>query len=121
MKSSMDTASVSLALTDAQVAKVLEAVASGAERSLLFAPGLDQPKALTTSPLLEDPKVSRSLLLGLVVLISFPSDGRERGVKELALDLGLPASTTYRYIHTLVSAGLLEQDPLTRKYRRSHR
>ncbi len=109
---------ISLALTPVQVAQVIEAAASGAGRPPLLA-GLEHPRELTTSPLLNDPKISKSLLLGLVVLVSFPSDGSERANKDIALELGLAASTTHRYIHTLVAAGLLEQNSLTRRYRRS--
>jgi DNA-binding MarR family transcriptional regulator len=107
---------ISLALTPGQVAQVIEAVGSGEQRFLLS--GLEDPRQLIDSPLLDDPKISKSLLLGLVVLISFPSDGGERGNKEIAQALGLAASTSHRYIHTLVAAGLLEQNPTTRQYRR---
>ena len=108
---------ISLALTPGQVTQVVEAVSAGAERPLLIS-GLEEPQQLVASPLLEDPKISKSLLLGLVVLISFPVDGSERGNKQVAEELGLAASTTHRYIHTLVAAGLLEQNPRTRRYRR---
>ena len=108
---------VSLGLTAAQVAKVLQQAAAGAQSSVPFA-GLVRPRELRTSPLLNDRKVSRSLLFGLMVLICFPTDGGERGVKQIARELELPTSTTHRYIHTLHAAGLLEQDPLTRRYRR---
>jgi hypothetical protein len=112
---------VSLGLTAAQVAKVLaEAAAVGAESSESLA-GLELPSELTSSPLLDYRKVSRSLLFGLVVLVGFPADGSERGVKALARELGLPTSTTHRYIRTLHAVGLLEQDPRTRRYRRATR
>ncbi len=107
-------------LTAKQVASAIEeAVAAGAAGSRTLS-GLRGPRDLTSSPLLEDRNVSRSLLCGLVVLISFPADGSARGVKTIARELDLPASTTHRYIHTLLAVGLLEQDPLTRKYRRAH-
>jgi hypothetical protein len=107
----------SLALTPGQVAQVVEAMSAGAEGLLLIS-GLNEPQQLIASPLLEDPKISKSLLLGLVVLISFPRDGSERGNKQVAQELGMAASTTHRYIHTLLAAGLLEQNPTTRQYRR---
>ena len=110
---------VSLGLTAAQVAKVLAQATDGAQSGALLA-GLAHPKELKTSPLLNDRKVSRSLLLGLMVLICFPADGSERGVQQIARELELPTSTTHRYIHTLHAVGLLEQDPLTRRYRRSN-
>jgi hypothetical protein len=108
---------VSLALTPGQVSQVAQAVSAGAVRPLLFS-GLEEPRQLIASRLLEDPKISKSLLLGLVVLISFPFDGSERANKQIARELGLAASTTHRYIHTLVAAGLLEQNPTTRQYKR---
>jgi DNA-binding IclR family transcriptional regulator len=68
---------------------------------------------------MEDPKISKSLLLGLVVLVSFPCDGTERANKDVAQELKIAASTSLRYIRTLVAAGLLEQNPVTRCYRRT--
>jgi DNA-binding MarR family transcriptional regulator len=67
--------------------------------------------------LIEDPRMSRSLLLGLLVLSALPSDGSDVGVVDLAHRLGLGASTTYRYVSTLLSVGLLERHPSTRRYR----
>jgi DNA-binding MarR family transcriptional regulator len=109
---------IPLSLTGSQVAQVIEVVASEERGSILLS-GLANPRELTTLPLLENRKISRSLLLGLVVLVSFPANGGERGVKEIAHTLDLPASTTYRYIHTLVAAGLLVQEPVSRRYRRA--
>jgi hypothetical protein len=65
----------------------------------------------------EDPRLSRSLLRGLSMLTCFGPDGRERGIVELASDLGLSPSTAHRYALTLVELGLLERCPKTRKYR----
>ncbi len=109
---------ISLALTPGQVAQVLAMAAADGERSLL-PDGLEDPRELIVSPLLENPKISRSLLVGLLVLISFPVSGGDRGNKEVAQELGLAASTTHRYINTLVAAGLLEQDSVTRRYLRT--
>jgi hypothetical protein len=111
---------VPLGLTAAQVARVLEAAGAGGEADAGAFSGLAKPEELVRSSLLEDHRVSRSLLLGLVVLIGFPADGSERGVTAIARELDLPSSTTHRYIHTLLTVGLLEQDPVTRKYRRAH-
>jgi DNA-binding MarR family transcriptional regulator len=119
----MSESDISLALTPSQVARVLDAAAGGAGLPPLLS-NVEQPRELISSPLLEDPKISKSLLLGLVVLVSFPSDGGGRANKDVAGELSLAASTSHRYIQTLVAAGLLEQDPLTREYRRtvlSHR
>jgi DNA-binding IclR family transcriptional regulator len=35
----------------------------------------------------------------------------------VAMQLGLSPSTTHRYMTTLLAAGLLEQDPRSRRYR----
>jgi IclR-like helix-turn-helix domain-containing protein len=64
-----------------------------------------------------DPRLSRSLLRGLSLLTGFDPDGAERGIVELAEDLGMSPSTAHRYALTLVEVGLLERCPRTRKYR----
>jgi IclR helix-turn-helix domain len=111
---------VSLGLTAEQVASVIAAAtAPGGSDDATLASGLAAPGQLTRSPLLDNRTVSRSLLLGLVVLSSFPADGSDRGIKEVAQELDLPTSTTHRYAHTLHAVGLLEQDHRTRRYRRS--
>ncbi len=110
---------VSLGLTAEQVASVVAAATAADSDSANLLPGLAAPGQLTTSALLDDRTVSRSLLLGLVVLISFPANGTVRGIKEVARELDLPMSTTHRYAHTLHAVGLLERDPSTRRYRRS--
>ena len=65
----------------------------------------------------DDPRLSRSLLRGLSLLTGFGPDGAERGIVELAQELGMSASTAHRYAVTLVELGLLERCPRTRKYR----
>jgi hypothetical protein len=110
---------VSLGLTAEQVASVIAAASAAGTESANLLTGLAAPGELTTSSLLDDRTVSRSLLFGLVVLISFPADGSDRGIKEVAAELDLPTSTTHRYAHTLLAIGLLEQDPRSRRYRRS--
>lgn len=64
------------------------------------------------------PQFSRSLLIGLIVYFCFPEDGDSLGVNDVSRILGLSASTAFRYITTLVAAGLLERDPKTRRYYR---
>lgn len=64
-------------------------------------------------------QLSRSLLIGLLVFSCFPEDGRTLGINELAGILGLGTSTAFRYIATLVAAGMLERDPKTRRYYRA--
>ncbi len=69
------------------------------------------------STLMEDRSLSHSLLIGLEVLTCFPLDGTERGVAEVAKQLGMNNSTVHRYMSTLMRVGLLEQNPYTRLYR----
>jgi len=65
-----------------------------------------------------DPRLSRSLLRGLALLRCLAGDERgERGIVELAAELGMSASTAHRYAQTLLELGLLERSPRTRKYR----
>ncbi|HYM44940.1 MAG TPA: helix-turn-helix domain-containing protein [Solirubrobacteraceae bacterium] len=64
------------------------------------------------------PYLSRSLLLGLVVLRCFPEDGSTLGVTEVSGLLDLNPSTVFRYLATLVLTGVLERDAATRRYRR---
>ncbi len=66
--------------------------------------------------LLEDRRLSRSLLAGLLVLACLPPED-ELGVAELARRIGMRTSTTHRYLSTLLAAGLLEQNPASRRYR----
>jgi hypothetical protein len=65
----------------------------------------------------DDPRLSRSLLRGLSLLTGFGPDGGQRGIVELADELGMSPSTAHRYALTLVELGLLERCPKTRKYR----
>src|ERR1700742_1404159 len=65
----------------------------------------------------DDPRLSRSLLRGLSLLRGFDADGGERGIVELAEEVGMSPSTAHRYALTLVELGLLERCPRTRKYR----
>lgn len=74
--------------------------------------------ASRTAPL-RDPSFSSSLATGLNLLAAFNENGRSLlGIKDLAEELGVPRSTTHRYVRSLVELGQLEQDPATRKYRR---
>ena len=64
-----------------------------------------------------DRRLSRSLLRGLAILSCFTVEQPERGVLELARELSLSASTTHRYVLTLLEVGLLERSPRSRRYR----
>ncbi len=60
---------------------------------------------------LENPRLSRSLLLGLVVLSCFAAAEKELGVADVVGMLQLNNSTAHRYMSTLLAVGLLQQDP----------
>ncbi len=63
-----------------------------------------------------DPRLSRSLLRGLSILTRF-GEARERGIVEIADELGMSPSTAHRYAQTLIELGLLERCARSRKYR----
>jgi|ERR1700683_2284353 len=111
---------VGIELTRAQIDRIVRQ-ASGAGNMAVLLSGLQGARGTIqdNQRLLNDPRMSRSLLQGLVVLSGFPADGSEIGVIDLAHRIGLGASTTYRYVATLLSVGLLERDPGTRRYRLS--
>lgn len=66
---------------------------------------------------LTDPQLSQSLLRGLAVLSCYGPDRGWKSIAELATQLGMSPSTTHRYVKTLKTVGLMEQDPVTREYR----
>jgi IclR helix-turn-helix domain len=113
----MAATSITIELTRSQVDRVVRhashagAGVTGALRTL-SASGLEASyPALSSSP-----RLSRSLLLGLLVLACFPIDGEALAVTDVAERLDLSPSTTHRYMSTLLAVGLLEQDPRTRRY-----
>lgn len=111
---------VTIELSQAQLERVLHE-ATGHETSslsLLAAPEL-RSVVVRAPGLLTDSSLSRSLLLGLLLLASFPADGSYMANADLAQALRLSASTTHRYVSTLLEVGLLERDPVSRKYRRT--
>jgi hypothetical protein len=132
-------ASITITLSPTQVDDVVRAAALGRAPSIstLIADSLAAPleqngtrrtrsatKPAQTSALRgympdepNDPRLSRSLLRGLSLLTGFGPDGEERGIVELADELGMSPSTAHRYALTLVEVGLLERCPRTRKYR----
>lgn len=60
--------------------------------------------------------VSQSVIHSLIVLSRF-APGKEYGVRELAAEIVLNATTTMRYLKTWVTVGALEQDGQTHRYR----
>jgi DNA-binding transcriptional ArsR family regulator len=109
---------VCLELSASQVDQVLRAASDGGSMSVLLSGLADVRAAIAARPdQLENARLSRSLLAGLLMLASLPRDGSYIGVAELARMLDMSPSTTHRYVTTLVAVGLLERDPRTRQYR----
>jgi DNA-binding MarR family transcriptional regulator len=108
----------SVVLSQAQVDGVIREARRYGNMSILLAGRADLRHTMESSPeILEDTRLSRSLLSGLLMLAALPPDGSYVGNAELARTLAMPMSTAHRYITTLVAAGLVERDPSTRKYR----
>ncbi len=113
----MTTSAITIELTRTQVDQVLRRRAQGGGVSGILH-GLGDGRLTARYPALSDsPRLSQSLLLGLLVLACFPTDGEALAVTEVAGRLELSPSTTHRYMSTLLAVGLLEQDPRSRRYR----
>lgn len=81
----------------------------------LAATGVEAPKpAATKRP---EPQRLSSVAMAVRLLKSFSEGEAEIGVTTLSRRLGVAKSTVYRLASTLVSEGLLEQNPETEKYR----
>lgn len=109
-------AGMTIQLTQPQVDSVIRQSGEGSGIEKLLRKMVDSGTVEESFNALRDsPRLSRSLLLGLVVLASFPA-GETLAVTDVAGKLGMSASTTHRYMTTLLTVGLLEQDPRTRRY-----
>lgn len=75
---------------------------------------------LLKDPEFNDRKISRNLIVSLLVLSVFYG-GAEKRVRDVASELGMSQSTTVRYLKSWAVVGVLEQDPTTRKYRLARR
>jgi Fic family protein len=105
-------------LSETQVNEVIRRAADGGHAAFLLSSLEDLKVALTAGfGELDDLRLSRSLLQGLLVLACFPLDGSYIGNTDVAKILDLNLSTAHRYISTLTAVGLLERDPDARKYR----
>ncbi len=115
---------VRIELSKSQVDQVIRAAGQGGTMSVLLSALKDPRWKLSLDSdewgypaQMDDRRLSRSLLSGLLVLSCFPPDGGYLGIAELARTLDMNTSTTHRYVTTLLAVGLLERDPATRRYR----
>jgi IclR helix-turn-helix domain len=111
---------VHIPLTVAQIDRVLRQVTGERGRRGLLMERTDDLR-IAVNRVLDDPEfndtlASRSLLVGVRVWSSFPLTGQDRGVHEVAVELGMSPSTAHRYMNTLQMMGLLERTP-KRRYR----
>ena len=120
----MENETVLIELSKAQVDQVVRSAGQGGTMSVLLSALKDPKWTLSIDSedwsypaQMDDRRLSRSLLSGLLVLSCFPSDGGYLGIAELARMLDMNTSTTHRYVTTLLAVGLLDRDPATRRYR----
>jgi IclR helix-turn-helix domain len=106
---------ITIELSSDQVNRVIREIAEDDGMSPVG--GMEQSGFRASPAQLDDRRLSRSLLLGLMVLASFRADGASRPVAEVAQELDMGLGMTRRYIFTLVKVGLLERDPALREYR----
>jgi hypothetical protein len=110
-------------LTAAQIDQVVLGATEGGTLSVLLGQGRfrgEPARTLETSaPELNDVRLSRSLLMGLWILALLPDDGSWVSLRPLAADTGLSKSSAHRYVTTLMTVGLAQRDPITRKYRQA--
>jgi IclR helix-turn-helix domain len=119
-----DAGKVMIELSKSQVDQVVRGAGEGGTMSILLSALRDPDWTLAVDSedwsypeQMEDRRLSRSLLSGLLVLSCFPPDGGYLGIAELARMLDMNTSTTHRYVTTLLAVGLIERDPATRRYR----
>jgi IclR helix-turn-helix domain len=109
---------IAIELSSAQVAQVHRGALRDSGESTL-ASRLITKLGVLTPPLsaMEDRRLSKSLLSGLLLLVTLPSDGSYMANARLARLAGMSQSTTHRYLATLLICALVERDPSTRHYR----
>ncbi|HTW43882.1 MAG TPA: helix-turn-helix domain-containing protein [Solirubrobacteraceae bacterium] len=113
----MTTSGITIELTRTQIDQVVRSTAEGSGVASVLHGLAERGLPSNYEKLAASPRLSRSLLLGLLVLACFPTDGGALAVTDVAEQLELSPSTTHRYMTTLLAAGLLEQDPRSRRYR----
>jgi DNA-binding MarR family transcriptional regulator len=79
--------------------------------------GMEAKLEAVNAARMKDPRLSRSLLAGLSLLLFLPVDGSSTRVTELAAMLNMSSSTAHRYVQTLLAVEMVERDPRTRRYR----
>src|SRR5580698_2468019 len=96
-------------LSKAQVDQVVRNAGQGGTMSVLLSALRDPDWTLAFDSddwaypaQMEDRRLSRSLLSGLLVLSCFSLDGEDLGIAELARMLNMNTSTTHRYVTTLL-------------------
>jgi IclR helix-turn-helix domain len=111
---------VAVRLTDEQVCEVVRTASAEKQRAGLLA-GVGELSHLRdrVAPWLEDPSCSQAALRAVLVYAAFPVDGSERGLNDVAGELGISPSTAHRYARSWMAVGLLGQDPHSRLYRRT--
>lgn len=114
---------VAIELDQSQVDQVVRAASDGGALSVVLARMADRNVGASHELRVElpsemkDRRLSHSLLTGLFVLASMPTDGSYVGIGQIARATHLNTSTTHRYVTTLVAVALVERDPRTRRYR----
>jgi hypothetical protein len=107
---------ITIELSKAQINGVVREAAED-DALLGHVRGIEGLEFRVSSEQLDDRRLSRSLLRGLMIFASFQVDAISRSVTDVARQFDLQMSTTHRYISTLVEVGMLEQDPVSRTYR----
>ena len=107
---------IKIELSKAQINQIVRE-ASEDDGLLGLLGGLEELDVQASAMPMDDVRLSRSLLRGLMVLASYPADSTARSVTDVAHQLGMGISTTHRYTSTLVEVGVLERDPESRQYR----
>lgn len=117
-KSEHENAIVAIELTQNQIDRVIRDATGAGKVSILMSGSQGAQETLAREPhLLDDRRISASLMRGLLVFAALPSDGRSMRGSDLSRILGIGPSTIHRYLTTLVVLGLVEQDPSSRSYR----
>jgi hypothetical protein len=106
---------VAIELSSAQVDQVVRAASDAGRMSVLLSGLADVRDAFADA--MENPRLSGSLLCGLLLLASFPADGSYVSIAALTRITGKSPSTVHRYVTTLLAVGLVERNPSTRHYR----